>query len=564
MIITEYSNKLSKTQLFYFFNMSNIKVDIDRFDGSGDYRIWRRKIRSLLAQQKLLRVLEDPIEWPDNTSKVQQEELLETATGIIIFNLSDAIIRLVDKEETPAKMWKKLEEQFQQKSLTNKIYLKERIFGFKMSHTKTLDQNLDEFLRMHIELANSGENEALSDENQAIIILNSLPESYREVKTAIKYGRTSITLEEVISALKSKDLEMKSEKTNSGNGEMNLSRGRSSHKKSFQNRGRSTSSNHHRSSNKGKSRSPSRDSGDTTGCFYCGKSGHYKRDCYFYNNKNKNKKGGRFPERTDQNKHQNDKQQEANYSDGYDSGEVYVASTSFKDDWILDSGCTFHMTNSREILTDYRDSKGGKVILGNNNTCSIEGSSKVSFKMFDGIVRTLTGVRYVPNLARNLISISVLDDMGIVSKIEAGSMKLSKGAMTIIKGHKHDGLYYLDGEPVTQCNNAVTSNPEDLNAILWHRRLGHISEKGLQIMSDQKLLGKDRVSKVDFCESCILGKHHRLKFKTGMHKTKHILEYVHSDLWGPEKTPTHGGNVYFMSIIDDHSRKVWVFLLKHC
>ena len=150
----------------------------------------KKDIISLLAQQKLLRVLEDPIEWPDGTSKIQKEELLETATGIIIFNLSDAIIRKVDKEETLAKIWRKLEEQFQKKSLTNKIYLKERIFGFKMSHSKTLEKNLDEFLRLHIELANSGENEALSDENQAIIILNSLPESYREVKNAIKYGRT--------------------------------------------------------------------------------------------------------------------------------------------------------------------------------------------------------------------------------------------------------------------------------------------------------------------------------------------------------------------------------------
>ncbi|KAM6561146.1 uncharacterized protein LOC115695027 [Cannabis sativa] len=72
--------------------------------------IQRRKIKSLLAQQKLLRVLNDPIEWPEGTTKIQQEEYLETTTGIMIFNLSDAIIRLIDKEKTPAQIWKKLEE----------------------------------------------------------------------------------------------------------------------------------------------------------------------------------------------------------------------------------------------------------------------------------------------------------------------------------------------------------------------------------------------------------------------------------------------------------------------
>ncbi|KAF4358959.1 hypothetical protein G4B88_018808 [Cannabis sativa] len=67
--------------------------------------------------------------------------------------------------------------------------------------------------------------------NQAIIILNSLPECYTEVKTTIKYGRTEITLEEVISALKSKDLELKVERLGHTNGDVNLSRGRPRQKK---------------------------------------------------------------------------------------------------------------------------------------------------------------------------------------------------------------------------------------------------------------------------------------------------------------------------------------------
>ena len=81
-------------------------------------------------------------------------------------------------------------------------------------------------------------------------------------------------------------------------------------------------------------------------------------------------------------------------------------------------------------------------------------------------------------------------------------------------------------------------------------------------MSDQKLLDKDKVSKVDFCEHCVLGKQHKLSFKTGNHNSKKILEYVHAGLWGPEKVSTHGGNYYFLFIVDDFSRKVWLYLLK--
>ena len=215
--------------------------------------------------------------WPSEFSEDQKSDLLETAIGTIIFHLSDSIIRLVDKEDSPAKIWKKLDNLFQVKSLTNKIFLKERLFGYRMNTAKSLDQNLDEFLKMTLELANSGENEALSDENKAIIILNSLPDSFKEVKTAIKYGRTSITLDEVLLALRSKDLEIKTEK---------LSLSRSNHGENYYVRGRPTNrfstnnnngTNRNRINSKNRQRSTSRGPSLKGYCHHYRKYGHYKK-----------------------------------------------------------------------------------------------------------------------------------------------------------------------------------------------------------------------------------------------------------------------------------------------
>ena len=52
-----------------------------------------------------------------------------------------------------------------------------------------------------------------------------------------------------------------------------------------------------------------------------------------------------------------------------------------------------------------------------------------------------------------------------------------------------------------------------------------------------------------------------MAFKAAIHKSKNVLEYVHSDLWGLAKVFTHGGNRYFLSLIDDYSRKVWLYML---
>ena len=71
-----------------------------------------------------------------------------------------------------------------------------------MDPTKNLEQNLDEFKKIAISLA-SIDDEKIGDESQAIILLNSLPDSYKEVKAAIKFGKKTITLDEVIFALRS-------------------------------------------------------------------------------------------------------------------------------------------------------------------------------------------------------------------------------------------------------------------------------------------------------------------------------------------------------------------------
>ena len=93
--------------------------------------------------------------------------------------------------------------------------------------------------------------------------------------------------------------------------------------------------------------------------------------------------------------------------------------------------------------------------------------------------------------------------------------------------------------------------------------LGHIREKRLKELEKQGVLGNDTLGKLDFCEDCVLGKTTRTSFKRIVHKSKDKLEYVHSDLWGPAQQISLGGNSYFLSFIDDFSRKVWVYILKN-
>ena len=58
------------------------------------------------------------------------------------------------------------------------------------------------------------------------------------------------------------------------------------------------------------------------------------------------------------------------------------------------------------------------------------------------------------------------------------------------------------------------------------------------------------------------GKLKKTSFGTGDHRSKGPLEYVHTDVWGPTSVATRGGARYFVSFIDDFSRKAWIYLMK--
>ena len=54
-----------------------------------------------------------------------------------------------------------------------------------------------------------------------------------------------------------------------------------------------------------------------------------------------------------------------------------------------------------------------------------------------------------------------------------------------------------------------------------------------------------------------------MKFGTTIHHTEGILDYVHTDVWGPIKTASLRGNHYLVSFIDDYSRRSWVYTMRH-
>ena len=41
------------------------------------------------------------------------------------------------------------------------------------------------------------------------------------------------------------------------------------------------------------------------------------------------------------------------------------------------------------------------------------------------------------------------------------------------------------------------------------------------------------------------------------------LQLIHTDIAGPQRTPSLNGSLYYVVFIDDYSRMCWIFFLKH-
>ena len=143
--------------------------------------------------------------------------------------------------------------------------------------------------------------------------------------------------------------------------------------------------------------------------------------------------------------------------------------------------------------------------MGNDSTCKMMGIGLVQIKMFDGVIRKLNDVRYVPDLKKNFISLGILDASGYRIILEGGNLKVARGALVAIKGTRRGSIYYLNRTTIIRHAVVASSKEQDISK-LWHMRLGHAGKKALQTLVNQGVLKGATTGKIDLCKHCIFGK----------------------------------------------------------
>ena len=119
-------------------------------------------------------------------------------------------------------------------------------------------------------------------------------------------------------------------------------------------------------------------------------------------------------------------------------------------------------------------------------------------------------------------------------------------------------MYRLKGKAEQALIHSTVSPSE-----LWHRRLAHIHYKALPIVSKVVTgLPEIKENQEGVCRGCTKGKNVKNPFTSSDNKAKGVLDIIHSDVCGPMAASSLSRYVYYVTFIDDYSRKTWIYLLK--
>lgn len=199
-------------------------------------------------------------------------------------------------------------------------------------------------------------------------------------------------------------------------------------------------------------------------------------------------------------------------------------------------------------------------------TAAKEGSVRGIFKTSLGEYKILLKkVLYVPKMKVNLISVSVIQENGfsvVFRNDKCEVIRNSDNACTL--GVPRIGRNYkAEFFPVENAFSA--SEDKVLPRSLWHNRLGHVSQKSIDLLSKGNCikLSKAKGMIVTNCHTCLESKVPRRSFKTiNIRDPTQKLELIHSDLCGPMQNNSLGKSKYFLIFVDDCTRMTFVSFLE--
>lgn len=376
--------------------------------------------------------------------------------------------------------WMKLEQIYEPKSRVCIMQLKKAFYHLKMKD----DENMSAYVsRAKIAANNLREAGAeAKDEDLAYALLAGLPESYESLNMSLaSLPDDQFNSAEIIKVLLAEYDRRLSRHADDVN----------EHKEALHTTKRF---------NKRPNKDVERNKGKQFTCFNCNKIGHLARDCRMHINKGRKTSNTR-------------NQVDAAFL-------LSLNSVDLDDTWLLDSGCTHHVSNRKDWFMSFEELNVEMVNTAadpqkqSGATLHAKGVGKIILRMYVGNpVRriVLDNVYYVPHIRKNLMSVSQIEKKGYELMIKDGTIKVrdvhTKKVLCIAT--RNNDLYAVKG--TVEKNKNCIERSYALNTeckTLWHERFCHINYETIKRTFElKKVTGyEDTRMQEHGCDACYVGK----------------------------------------------------------
>ncbi|KAJ0179561.1 hypothetical protein K1T71_005273 [Dendrolimus kikuchii] len=437
----------------------------------------------------------------DARSAVDNKKDLKAKSKIIL--LVDPINYVhIENATTAREVWCNLQKVFEDSGLSRKVGLLKDLINTTLDNCASIEEYINKIVCTAHKLRNIGFN--VDDEWLGTLMLAGLPDHYKPMIMGIESSGITISSD----FIKTKLLQ-----------EIKVSKSTVFFTK------------HKNVSNQSKPKAKG------PRCYNCHKYGHVKSQCNVKKNNN-----SVFP---------------TTFS---------VYNDVNQDDWYIDSGATMHMSRRLDWMYELQAPPIQRIMVANKNTVTVEKMGNVNIQTFanneDHWIQ-VRNVLLIPELGANLLSVSQLTRNGCkVEFTNTGCNIYNASKKLVATARLINNMYKLN--IVTGNAYAISCNESKADMYTWHRRMAHLNMpdvKKLEICTEGIcIIGKCENT---VCKPCCEGKQTRLAFPHSGSRAINLLEIIHSDLCGPMETPSFGGVRYFITFIDDYSRKVFVYFLKN-
>ena len=484
---------------------------IEKLD-EKNYDSWAIQMKSVLIHMDLWDLVSGVSAKPDDVAEQGAWAIKDgKALATITLGVKPSQVLLIKHCNTSLEAWKVLSETHQPRDPARKVTLFKRLLTLPVGENDVF-KYVNTFMETVEQLASIGV--SVTDEILAIILLSNLPGSFESFVVAME-SRDSLPSLATIRVKLLEESERRKFKGAEADGASEQAFMVRKDEKERQNNKRQKGS-------------------KNVQCFKCGKNGHFAAKC-------KEKKGK---------------------PTAFASLAASDTGTISKGAWYLDSGATSHMSCGKHFFVSFKDHKED-VMLAGEYTLEAKGIGDVELNTtYETIL--LKNVLYVPGLNANFVSLGKTTKAGLKVEFDEETAKIkAKSGKIVAKAVCKNDLYIFSLAETKCC--AMYGSKE--NTLTWHNRYGHINLSSLKDMAVKNMVHgldlKNAVNDID-CVTCLKSKICVSKFPSeSNNRSQEILQLIHSDVCGPMNVDSIGGSRYFVTFIDDKSRFMMVFFMKH-